>query len=55
LMQAEELDKVVLEKLSLPTKSIPNLDSWKSFLVRLKAPKSEVTIGLVGKYVELKD
>ncbi len=55
LMQAEELDKVVLEKLSLPTKSIPNLDSWKSFLERLKAPKSEVTIGLVGKYVELKD
>lgn len=55
LMQAEELDKVVLDKLSLPTKSIPNLDSWKSFLQRLKAPKSEVTIGLVGKYVELKD
>lgn len=55
LMQAEELDKVVLEKLSLPTKSIPNLDNWKSFLERLKAPKSEVTIGLVGKYVELKD
>lgn len=55
LMQAEELDKVVLEKLSLPTKSIPNLDNWKSFLERLKAPKHEVTIGLVGKYVELKD
>ena len=55
LMQAEELDKVVLEKLSLPTKSIPNLDNWKSFLDRLKSPKHEVTIGLVGKYVELKD
>lgn len=55
LMQAEELDKVVLEKLSLPTKSIPDLDNWKSFLKRLKSPKSEVTIGLIGKYVELKD
>lgn len=55
LMQAEELDKVVLEKLNLPTKSIPNLDSWKEFLTRLKNPESEVTIGLVGKYVELKD
>jgi CTP synthase len=55
LMQAEELDKVVLEKLSLPTKSVPNLDSWKEFLNRLKHPESEVTIGLVGKYVELKD
>ena len=55
LMQAEELDKVVLEKLSLPTKSIPDLESWKEFLNRLKNPKSEVNIGLVGKYVELKD
>ncbi|MFK7783639.1 MAG: CTP synthase [Crocinitomicaceae bacterium] len=55
LMQVEELDKVVLEKLSLPTKSVPALDNWKSFLEKLKAPKSEVTIGLVGKYVELKD
>lgn len=55
LMQEEELDKVVLEKLFLPTRSIPNLDSWKEFLTRLKNPKSEVNIGLVGKYVELKD
>lgn len=55
LMQGEELDKVVLEKLSLPTKSVPDLDNWKSFLNRLKNPKDEVTVGLVGKYVELKD
>lgn len=55
LMQAEELDKVVLEKLNLNTKSTPNLDHWKGFLTRLKNPTSEVTIGLVGKYVELKD
>jgi CTP synthase len=31
------------------------LDNWKSFLERLKNPKHEVNIGLVGKYVELKD
>ena len=55
LMQAEELDKVVLEKLHLPTKSTPDLSNWKDFLNRLKNPKSEVTVGLVGKYVELKD
>ncbi|MFT5778982.1 MAG: CTP synthase [Crocinitomicaceae bacterium] len=55
LMQAEELDKVVLEKLNLTTKSVPNLDSWKEFVHRLKNPKSEVTIALVGKYVELRD
>ena len=55
LMQAEELDKVVLEKLSLPTKSTPELSQWKEFLTRLKNPQSETTIGLIGKYVELKD
>ncbi|MBI3238010.1 MAG: CTP synthase, partial [Flavobacteriia bacterium] len=55
LMQSEELDKVVLEKLGLPSRSTPDLTKWKSFLTRLKEPKQEVTIGLVGKYVELKD
>ncbi|MGV3630249.1 MAG: CTP synthase [Bacteroidota bacterium] len=55
LMQAEELDKVVLEKLNLPSKSIPNLDTWKSFLATLKNPVKEINIGLIGKYVELKD
>lgn len=55
LMQSEELDKVVLEKLNLPSKSIPDLTNWKEFLTRLKNPSSEISIGLVGKYVELKD
>jgi CTP synthase len=55
LMQAEELDKVVLEKLGLSSKSTPNLDAWKVFIDRLKNPKTEINIGLVGKYVELKD
>ncbi len=55
LMQEEELDKVVLEKLNLPYKSTPNLDSWKAFLTTLKNPTCEVNIGLIGKYVELKD
>jgi CTP synthase len=55
LMLEEGLDKVVLEKLALPSKSTPNLDTWKDFLQKLKNPTTEVTIGLVGKYVELKD
>lgn len=54
-MLAEELDKVVLEKLNLSTKSNPDLDSWVEFLNSVKNPESEITIGLVGKYVELKD
>ena len=55
LMQAEELDKVVLQKLGLITRIKPDLSDWKAFLQRLNNPKKEVTIGLIGKYVELKD
>jgi CTP synthase len=55
LMQEEELDKVVLEKLGLSNKSKPNLTNWIEFLDRLDHPTKEVTIGLIGKYVELKD
>lgn len=54
-MLKENLDKVVLAKLKLATKSEPVLNDWKAFLQRLKNPISEVTIGLVGKYTELPD
>jgi CTP synthase len=55
LMMKEQLDKTVLSKLKLPQKNEPDMESWKDFLGRLKNPISEVTIGLVGKYVELPD
>jgi len=55
MMQEEELDKVVLEKLNLPHTAEIDLKEWKEFLSRLKNPKSQITIGLVGKYIELKD
>ena len=55
LMQQEELDKVVLEKLGLSTKTKPDMTKWTEFLNRIHNPKSTVTIGLIGKYVELKD
>jgi CTP synthase len=55
MMYKEQLDKVVLNKLKLPLKQEPELELWKSFLGKLKNPIHEVRIGLVGKYVELKD
>ena len=54
LMLNEGLDKVVLEQLKLENKT-PDLTSWNTFLAKLKNPKSEVVIGLIGKYVELQD
>ena len=55
LMLKEQLDKVVLSKLKLPLQHEPELEQWKNFLSKLKYPTSEVRIGLVGKYIELKD
>lgn len=54
LMLKEGLDKVVLNQLKLERHK-PDLASWNTFLQRHKNPTYEVTIGLVGKYVELQD
>ena len=55
MMEKEKLDKVVLAKLRMPTSTEANLENWKNFLFKLKHPKNEVNIGLIGKYVELPD
>ncbi len=55
MMLEEGLDAVTLDKLKLPHKSEPNLIQWKEFLQRHQNPKHQVTIGLIGKYVELQD
>lgn len=55
LMEAQHLDRVVLEDLELPCPDTLDLDKWKDFLARHKNPKGEVTIALVGKYVSLHD
>ncbi|NNC44320.1 MAG: CTP synthase [Winogradskyella sp.] len=54
LMLSEGLDKVVLNDLGLASKT-PDLTKWNQFIERHKNPKNEVTIGLIGKYVELQD
>lgn len=55
LMRTEQLDLVVLEKTGMPMGHDPDLKKWEEFLFKLKNPQQEVNIGLVGKYVELKD
>ena len=54
-MREEKLDSTVCEKLGLPLNKEPKLKEWTKFLTRLQNPKTEVTIGLIGKYVELHD
>ena len=55
LMLEEGLDKITLKKLKMSAKNEPNLDRWNQFLSKHKNPKEQVTVGLVGKYVELLD
>ncbi|WGK63957.1 CTP synthase [Croceiramulus getboli] len=55
MMLEEGLDLISLQKLNLPEKNAPDLKRWNEFLQRHKNPQGEVTIGLIGKYVELPD
>jgi CTP synthase len=55
LMLREKLDLFCLKKLNIKQFNDPQLDKWKGFLDKLKYPKAKVTIGLIGKYVELQD
>ena len=46
---------MVLRKLGLEDNTDVKLDQWCNFLEGLQNPKQNITIGLVGKYVELQD
>jgi len=54
-MLKEGLDVIALKKLQLSYDQEPDMEHWKTFLARLRKPLTEISIGLVGKYVELKD
>jgi CTP synthase len=55
LMMREKLDIICMKKLNIVNQNEPDLTKWKEFLDKLKYPKSRVTIGLIGKYLELQD
>lgn len=55
LMRQEKLDTEVLKLVNVPVENDLDISDWESFLKKLKNPKSEMEIALVGKYVELKD
>jgi CTP synthase len=54
-MMREKLDLICMKKMNIPVTNEPQLTKWKEFLDKLKYPKSQVTIGLIGKYIELQD
>jgi len=50
----EGLDQKIIELLNIWTRA-PLLDEWKSFVEAVHSLTNEVTIGIVGKYVDLKE
>lgn len=54
-MHEQHLDEVVLRKTGITPEGEPHMAPWMHFLDKLHAATNPVTIGLVGKYVELQD
>ncbi len=54
-MLREKLDLIVLKKLKITNYNEPELTKWKEFLDKVKHPGNKVSIGLIGKYIELQD
>ena len=51
----EKLDDQVLSYFNIKTKKLPNLSKWKNITTKVLNPKKDVNIGIIGKYVNLKD
>ena len=51
----EKLDDRVLSHFNIKSKKSPNLTKWKNITTKLLNTKKNVNIGIIGKYVNLKD
>jgi len=54
LLHREGLDERIVETLNIWTRA-PRLEPWEELVQRLKHPKDRVQIGIVGKYVDLRE
>ncbi|MEZ5037249.1 MAG: CTP synthase [Chitinophagales bacterium] len=54
-LKQEQLDRIVLEKLGYKDMPEVELGKWNNFLKGHKQPSKEITVAVVGKYIELKD
>jgi len=54
MYEKEGLDRIALEKLNMKV-GHPDLRKWTRMVHKIKSPRDRVTIGIVGKYTDLKD
>ncbi|MDL2224349.1 CTP synthase [Bacteroidales bacterium OttesenSCG-928-M06] len=55
VLARQKMDEIVLQKMGMPIDKKLDLSQWKAFLENMKNADKSVTIGVVGKYVELPD
>ncbi len=51
----EKLDERVLSYFNIKSKKSPNLTRWKNITSKVLSSRQDVNIGIIGKYVNLKD
>lgn len=54
-LEAQNLPKEVLSRLNMEDNIIPNLESWKIMVNKIKNPEKTVKIAIAGKYTKLSD
>ena len=55
ILEQAGLGDYLVERLGLGTAKPPDLDGWREVVEDIRRPKPPVRVGLVGKYVELRD
>jgi len=54
MLHDQDFDELVVDRLGLEA-SVPDIAGWNKMVSTLKSPQREVSIGIVGKYVDLKE
>lgn len=54
-MHEQHVDEIILRKTHTPDEKEPDMRRWMTFLDKMDRATESVTIGLVGKYVDLQD
>jgi CTP synthase len=54
VLSGEGLDAIVLKSLGLESRGL-DMAAWESLVERIRSPKGEVVIGIIGKYVSFED
>ncbi|GAB4193002.1 MAG: CTP synthase (glutamine hydrolyzing) [Wenzhouxiangellaceae bacterium] len=55
VLHGQRLDRLVIERLGLQPQQDANLDDWQQMVEAMENPLHEITVAMVGKYVEHSD